>query len=469
MTEAQLEFASVPPIAADVGVDDGALPMGALLADRYRVTRVLGEGGMGAVYLAEHIHMHKEFAVKVLHGEMCKMPEIVARFEREAVAAGSIDHPNVAAATDFGRLADGSFFLVLEYIAGINLRTALDDGALVPHRALRIVRGIALAVGAAHAKGIVHRDLKPENVMLVARDGDPDFVKVLDFGIAKLDLPPNPSGTSPGAGHSAVPLTRIGSVFGTPDYMAPEQALGETVDHRADLYAIGTILYELLCGERPFQGEAIAVLGQRVVNDAPPLPDAVVARIDPRVPALLRGLLARSVAMRTASAGELGTLLDEILSQSTPAAPGVGAARAMTGPSQPTRAPAMRAHGVAHAATQLAASAARSTTVIVRDAAQAINPTFGRQVTPRRVVAAAAACALVGMLSFAVLVRGCARPYGRGEPPAAVPTARGATETAPAYTVAVGPAREAPAAPPAEPPKATGGGGRRGIHIRLPW
>src|SRR5580692_9262827 len=172
-----------PPDPAQTGV----LEPGTIIAERYRVDSLLGEGGMGKVYAAEHVHMRKQVAIKVLHPEMSTTPEVVARFEREAVAAGKIAHPNVAAATDFGRLEDRSFFLVLEYVAGVDLRSILRRGPVTPARALHIVRQITSAVGAAHAAGIVHRDLKPENVMLVDRDGDPDFVKVLDFGIAKID------------------------------------------------------------------------------------------------------------------------------------------------------------------------------------------------------------------------------------------------------------------------------------------
>src|SRR5580698_8987609 len=162
--------------------------VGHILSGRYFIERLIGEGGMGAVYQAEHTHMHKRLAVKVLHPEMSRLPEVVARFEREAMAAAHIDHPNVAAATDFGKLDDGSFFLVLEYVEGKSLREAINDGPLELGRVLRICRQITGALGRAHALGIVHRDLKPENVMLVNRDGDPDFVKVLDFGIAKVPV-----------------------------------------------------------------------------------------------------------------------------------------------------------------------------------------------------------------------------------------------------------------------------------------
>src|SRR3954462_1366532 len=162
--------------------------VGKVLSERYQIQALLGEGGMGAVYLAEHVLMHKRLAVKVLHQEMTRMPEIVARFEREAMAAAHIEHPNVAAATDFGKLADGSFFLVLEYVEGTSLRDVIAKGPMELGRALHIAWQIAGALSRAHSLGIVHRDLKPENVMLVERDGDADFVKVLDFGIAKVPV-----------------------------------------------------------------------------------------------------------------------------------------------------------------------------------------------------------------------------------------------------------------------------------------
>src|SRR5690606_23745277 len=180
------QSSAVQGVSAAVQGDGGDPLIGRILAERYRVTRLLGSGGMGAVYRAEHVHMRKAVALKVLHREMTAMPEVVARFEREAVAAARIEHPNVAAALDFGQLEDGAFYLVLEYIEGRSLSAALDaEGPFAPLRAVHITRQVAEALAAAHDAGVVHRDLKPDNIMLVERDGDPDFAKVLDFGIAK--------------------------------------------------------------------------------------------------------------------------------------------------------------------------------------------------------------------------------------------------------------------------------------------
>src|SRR5690606_22759466 len=162
--------------------------LGTVLAERYRLDALLGEGGMGKVYAAQHVLMRKRLAVKVLHRQLTQVPEVVQRFEREALAAAHIDHPNVAAATDFGKLADGSVYLVLEFVEGRSLRDEIAEGPLPPRRALHIARQIASALQAAHQLSIVHRDLKPENVMLVEKAGDRDCVKVLDFGIAKVPI-----------------------------------------------------------------------------------------------------------------------------------------------------------------------------------------------------------------------------------------------------------------------------------------
>jgi serine/threonine protein kinase len=292
----------------------GVLEPGTIIAERYRIDALIGEGGMGKVYAAEHVHMRKQVAVKVLHPEMSTTPEIVARFEREAVAAGKIAHANVAAATDFGRLPNQSFFLVLEYVAGTDLRAVIRQGAVSPERALHIVRQITSAVGAAHAAGVVHRDLKPENIMLVERDGEPDFVKVLDFGIAKIEAVgmAEPS-TSTASGPSLdQPLTKMGAVFGTPDYMSPEQALGQPIDARSDLYSIGVMLYELMTGERPFKGGAVTLMRKHVLEDAPSLPTAVLETVDPRFNVIIQKLLQKSAQERYASAAALGQTLSEL-------------------------------------------------------------------------------------------------------------------------------------------------------------
>mgnify|MGYP001158836118 CR=1 FL=1 len=305
----QAETVKPASVAPPAPIGAAAL-VGVVLSDRYHVLSLLGEGGMGAVYLAEHTHMHKRMAIKVLHPEMTHLPEVVARFEREAMAAAHIEHPNVAAATDFGKLPDGSFFLALEYIEGENLREMLARGRLSLARTLSIVRQIVTALVRAHGLGIVHRDLKPENVMLVERDGERDFVKVLDFGIAKVpvgELTRGSSSKSPGA----PVLTQAGMVYGTPEYMAPEQALGQEIDARVDLYSLGIMAYEMLCGARPFDDESkVRLLGKHVTAPVPPMSEMGGAEVPPEVAAVVLRLLAKEASDRTPDAKTLLEQLD---------------------------------------------------------------------------------------------------------------------------------------------------------------
>ena len=282
------------------GADAHQALIGSVLADRYRIEKLLGTGGMGAVYRAQHIHMRKAVAIKVLHKEMTYLPEVVARFEREAVAAARIEHPHVANATDFGRLPDGSFYLVLEYVEGKSLRATLKErGPMSTPRALQVTRQIADALSAAHAAGVVHRDLKPDNVMLLERQGERELVKVLDFGIAKLNT-----------GDSKEQLTQLGSVFGTPEYMAPEQAQGLEVDARADLYTLGILLYEMLAAITPFNDDdMVVVLTRTLTMDPPPLPP----RVEPNVASLVMQLLQKNPAARVQTAAELMQRIDALL------------------------------------------------------------------------------------------------------------------------------------------------------------
>ncbi|MET0596102.1 MAG: serine/threonine-protein kinase [Polyangiaceae bacterium] len=279
--------------------------VGRVVSERYRIEALIGEGGMGAVYLAEHVLMRKRLAVKVLHAEMTRMPEMVARFEREAMAAAHIEHPNVAAATDFGKLENGAFFLVLEYVEGTNLRDLIEKGPLEVRRALHVAHQMASALGRAHALGIVHRDLKPENVMLVLRDGDADFVKVLDFGIAKV--PVGDLGRLSSNKDGGQVLTQLGMVYGTPEYMAPEQALGQEVDLRADLYALGVILFEMLTGVRPFDADTkVALLGMKVTSDPPTLASKNASvKVPASIEALVRRLLEKEAKNRYQEAREV--------------------------------------------------------------------------------------------------------------------------------------------------------------------
>ena len=280
--------------------DDDPL-IGTMVADRYRIDKRLGQGGMGAVYLAEHVRMLKPVAVKVLHKEMGRLAEAVFRFEREAVASGRVDHEHLVTATDFGELPDGSMYLVLEYVPGRNLAAVMADGPMPAARVLHIARQIAAALAAIHGVGIVHRDLKPDNIMLVERSGTPDFVKLLDFGMAKvtMDVPPEER-----------QVTRMGLVFGTPRYMAPEQAAGEPTDHRADLYSLGVLVYAMLAGAPPFSGEEIReILRAQRFDPPPPLPEDV----DPAVAGFVMTLLAKDPKERVQTAAACIEYIDRLV------------------------------------------------------------------------------------------------------------------------------------------------------------
>jgi serine/threonine-protein kinase len=292
--------------------------IGTTLSERYLIERLIGEGGMGAVYEAQHTLMKKRMAIKVLHPEMTRLPEVVARFEREALAAAHIEHPHVVTATDFGKLDDGSFFLALEYVEGKSLREVIAQGRVELGRALHIARQIASALSRAHALKIVHRDLKPENVMLIERDGDPDFVKVLDFGIAKVQIGELTAGDVEQAQRPGQQvLTQAGMVYGTPEYMAPEQALGQNVDARADLYALGVIMFEMLAGARPFEADSkVALLGMHVTAPVPKFDaKAREANVPPEVEALIGKMLEKESAVRLGDARELVGNITAILEQ----------------------------------------------------------------------------------------------------------------------------------------------------------
>ncbi|MBN1774246.1 MAG: serine/threonine protein kinase [Deltaproteobacteria bacterium] len=235
--------------------------VGQVFEERYRILRLIGEGGMGAVYEAEHVVVGRHVAVKLLHPDMARNAQIVTRFHNEARAAGSIGNEHIIEVLDFGK--QPAPYLVMEYLDGRSLSQLLEqEGPLSPSRAAALLIQVLEALEAAHAKGIVHRDLKPENVFLV-RKQDRDHVKLLDFGISKLQT------TDPQSGH----LTQTGTILGTPYYMSPEQALGaKDLDHLTDIYSAGVILYECLTGKLPFAAENYNMLLVKIISDPPPPP-----------------------------------------------------------------------------------------------------------------------------------------------------------------------------------------------------
>ena len=297
--------------------------VGTVISRRYRIVDLLAMGGVGAVYLAEHVHMQKHVAIKVLHPDSAGLPDLVARFEREAVVGAHIQHPNVAAATDFGELEDGSFFLVLEYVRGTTLREVISRGPLTPGRAARIGRQIAAGLGAAHAMGIIHRDLKPRNVMLI--EGERDVVKIIDFGIARVDVKQvSALAASRGAHLDEERITISGAVFGTVAYLAPEASLGmDAVDARADLYALGLVLYEMLAGKHPFDtSDPVALFKHHARTPPPPIAErAPGVFVPPPLEAVVLRLLEKEPHQRYENAEATAAALESALDVGSPTAP----------------------------------------------------------------------------------------------------------------------------------------------------
>jgi len=235
---------------------------GFVFADKYRIVRQIGRGGMGVVYEAEHMHLGKRVAIKLMLEKYADDAEAIARFQREALAASRIGNPHIIDVSDIGTAPDGRSFVVMELLTGSPLSQVIEAGPMQPWRAIAIMRQVLRAVGAAHSKGIIHRDLKPDNIFLIGQDDQQDFVKLLDFGISKVvDADEQTAFTK---------LTTTGVVMGTPLYMAPEQAMGNTVEAAADIYACGVMLYEMLAGKPPFEGATYAVLVAKLLTAEPP-------------------------------------------------------------------------------------------------------------------------------------------------------------------------------------------------------
>ena len=282
--------------APETATEEADPRLGTVLQDRYRVVRKLGEGGMGAVYEGEHVLIKKRVAIKFLHPQLALVPEVAARFRREAEAATSISHPNVIECTDMGRLEDGSEYMVLEFLEGTDVAGLMERGIVPLGTLAHILVQACEALHAAHQKGIVHRDLKPDNLFLMRRGRDPNFVKVLDFGISKV--------AGPGK------LTRTGTVMGTPFYMSPEQAQGsKDVDHRSDIYALGCILYEGLTGDTPFDGDSLPMLILHICTQPHPPLASRRPDVPPEIGAIVDRCLAKDPAQRFGSMLQLAEAL----------------------------------------------------------------------------------------------------------------------------------------------------------------
>ncbi len=284
--------------------------IGQTIDGRYLIERQLGEGGMGVVYQIKHVILGKALAMKVLRADVSRDEEIITRFRQEAQSASAIGSQHIIDISDFGTLPEGSTYFVMEMLDGTELSELIEAPEPIPaERVIHIAKQLCDALGAAHERGIVHRDMKPDNVFLIERPKNPDFVKVLDFGIAKV-------------GGASSKLTQAGQVFGTPHYMSPEQCAGQSVDHRTDIYAVGVILYEMACGRVPFDADNLMGILTKHIYEQPIPPHELPPPIEvpPGLEAVILKALAKQADQRYQSMSEMREDLDALSAGQTPKA-----------------------------------------------------------------------------------------------------------------------------------------------------
>lgn len=271
--------------------------LGSVVEGRYRLVDILGLGGVGVVYRAEHIKLGRMVAVKLLQSEYAENELLRKRFEREATALAALSHPHIVTVTDYG-ISENGPFLVMELVEGKTLGELVKTkGALRPGRALAIARQMLEAVAYAHSHNLIHRDLKPNNIFLQALPDGGYHVQVLDFGLAKFLA---------GEGEGSAALTKTGAVIGTPGYMAPEQGVGGEVDARTDVYALGILIYEMMTGKRPFTGEPSDLLRQHLLDPVPTFRESMPeVRPMPEVEALVHKAMSKAPEERFSDAGEM--------------------------------------------------------------------------------------------------------------------------------------------------------------------
>lgn len=286
-------------------MNQGTQRYGDLVGNRlfgdYVVVRKLGEGGMGAVYLARQEAINQDIAIKVLHGRAAESAEIIERFNREARVISMLTHPNIIRVFIFGRTPQNLMYLAMEYVKGRELREEMRKGPMDELLAIKIMKQTCSALQEAHDLDIVHRDLKPDNILLTEFRGESHFVKILDFGIAKLT---NQEGAEK-------QLTQAGIVYGTPEYLSPEQAQAKDLDHRTDIYSLGVMLYEIMAGKVPYQSaSAVEVLTMHVFNDPAPPSSIAPNRVKPTMEHLILKAMAKHPENRFQSAMEMFRALE---------------------------------------------------------------------------------------------------------------------------------------------------------------
>ncbi|MDB4966784.1 MAG: serine/threonine protein kinase [Myxococcales bacterium] len=276
--------------------------VGKTLADRFEILERIGEGGTGVVYRAKQLSVDRVIAIKVLGAHVSTDPSWVKRFHNEARAASRLDHPNTVRLIDFGQTKEGLLFIAMEYLHGRSLRQEIERlGRLPPNRVLRILSQMCASLSEAHNQGIIHRDIKPDNVYLVEMKGAGDYVKVLDFSVAKLDAPD-------------AQVTRAGVVFGTPQYMSPEQGRGVPLDPRSDIYAVGVVAYEMLTGKPPFDAKVPTEVVMMHLREKP----APLVGLPPQLTSIVMRALEKDPARRQQSAEALDTECQQCLAELFP-------------------------------------------------------------------------------------------------------------------------------------------------------
>jgi len=385
--------------------------VGSIVAERYHILKKLGEGGMGSVYLAEHVKMGRKAALKVMNPGMAQDPDAIARFNREAANASRLNHPNICGIYDFGETPDGMIYLAMEFIEGASLTSLIEkSGALPAPRAAGIIHQAADALQVAHDYGIVHRDLKPDNIMVAkGRDGS-DNVKVVDFGIAKA------------SSSDAQKVTKTGLVVGTPEYMSPEQLAGDKLDGRSDIYSLGLVAFNCLTGTLPFPSNSVQEAMIMRLTDQP----KTLAEMKPEVewPAELQAVmdkaLARDAAERYQSAAQFGRDIAKAV-ENMPQAVAAGAATQVMG--------ATPAAGAKTVAAPAAAGVVPRTRVATSpaDAGAAVAPAAAKSKMPMLVGIAAVVVAGVGYGVMKMMsAGGAAAPTSTATQPPAAESAKAA-------------------------------------------